>query len=106
MLLNPPQLLPDVPSPSCRIGDVIVDGAAGRTVGVDHGAITEVRDALPGDDRRYAGCHVAPGLIDSLDMQVLRSAVDRQLDHYRGLLVDRVGIIGGRLALRKLPELV
>ncbi len=41
-----------------------------------------------------------------LDTQILRSAVDRQLRHYRSMLVDRAGIIGGRLALRKLPELV
>jgi hypothetical protein len=41
-----------------------------------------------------------------LDTHVLRAAVDRQLGHYRGMLVDRAGIIGGRLALRKLPVLV
>jgi adenine deaminase len=41
-----------------------------------------------------------------LDMQLLRAAVDRQVDHYHGALVDRAGIIGGRLALRKLPVLV
>jgi adenine deaminase len=41
-----------------------------------------------------------------LDMQLLRAAVDRQLGHYRSMLVDRAGIIGGRLALRKLPVLV
>jgi hypothetical protein len=41
-----------------------------------------------------------------LDMQLLRAAVDRQLVHYRSALVDRVGMIGGRLALRRLPVLV
>ena len=40
------------------------------------------------------------------DMQLLRAAVDRQLAHYRSALVDRAGMIGGRLALRKLPVLV
>jgi len=41
-----------------------------------------------------------------LDMQLLRAAVDRQLLHYHSALIDRLGIIGGRLALRKLPVLV
>jgi hypothetical protein len=65
VLLNPPHPLPALPSSSCQLGDVIVDGTPGRTVAVDHGAITEVREARPDDDRRYAGCFVTPGLIDS-----------------------------------------
>ena len=65
MLLNPPHPLPYLRSPSCQLGDVTVDGVPGRTVVVDHGAISEVREARPGDDRRYAGCFVTPGLIDS-----------------------------------------
>jgi Amidohydrolase family len=65
MLLGPPPPLSEVPSSSCRLGDVSVDGIPGRTVVVDHGAITEIREARPDDDRRYAGCFVTPGLIDS-----------------------------------------
>jgi hypothetical protein len=41
-----------------------------------------------------------------LDMRSLREAVDRQVGHYRGALLDRIGIVGGRLALRRLPVLV
>ena len=40
------------------------------------------------------------------DMRSLREAVDRQVRHYRGMLMDRIGIVGGRLALRRLPVLV
>ena len=65
MLLNPPRPLSEESSSSCRLGDVIVDGTPGRTVVVDHGAITEIREARPDDDRRYAGCFITPGLIDS-----------------------------------------
>ena len=65
MLLNPPQPFSQEPSSSCHLGDVIVDGTPGRTVVVDHGAITEIREARPDDDRRYSGCFIAPGLIDS-----------------------------------------
>jgi hypothetical protein len=39
-------------------------------------------------------------------MRSLREAVDRQVAHYRGVLLDRIGIVGGRLALRRLPVLV
>ena len=65
MLLNPPRPLSEESSSSCRLGDVIVDGTPGRTGVVDHGAITEIREARPDDDRRYAGCFITPGLIDS-----------------------------------------
>ena len=65
MLLDPPHPLSEEPSSSCRLGDVIVDGTPGRTIVVDHGAITEIREVRSSDDRRYAGCFVTPGLIDS-----------------------------------------
>jgi hypothetical protein len=42
-----------------------VGGVCDRTVSVRHGAIVAVRDPAPGDDRRYAGCFLTPGLIDS-----------------------------------------
>jgi len=65
VLLTPPNPLPDLPPPSCLLGDVTVDGTPGCTVVVDYGAITEIREARPDDDRRYAGCFITPGLIDS-----------------------------------------
>jgi hypothetical protein len=65
VLLNPPHPLSEEPTSSCRLGDVIVDGTPGRTIVVDHSTITEIREARPNDDRRYAGCFITPGLIDS-----------------------------------------
>ncbi len=65
MLLNPPPPLESVPPPSCVLGHVTVAGAAGRTVVVRQGAIIEIRQARPDDDRSFAGCVVTPGLIDS-----------------------------------------
>jgi imidazolonepropionase-like amidohydrolase len=65
MLLTPPPPLESVPSPSCVLGHVSVQGVTDRTVIVKQGAITEVREARPDDDRRFAGCVVTPGLIDS-----------------------------------------
>jgi len=65
VLLDPPPPLDTLPPSSCVLGDVVVGGREGRTVCVQAGAITEVREARPGDDRRFAGCVVTPGLIDS-----------------------------------------
>jgi hypothetical protein len=65
VLLNPPPALEDLPSSSCDLGAVVVAGQSDRTVSVRNGAIVEIREARPGDDRRFAGCVVVPGLIDS-----------------------------------------
>jgi imidazolonepropionase-like amidohydrolase len=65
VLLTPPPPLEALPSPSCVLGHVTVDGATDQTVVVKQGAITQIRDARPDDDRRFAGCVVTPGLIDA-----------------------------------------
>ena len=61
----PPKPLDALPSDSCELGGVSVNGVPDRTVSVRHGAIVAVRDPAPGDDRRFAGCVLTPGLIDS-----------------------------------------
>jgi hypothetical protein len=65
VLLNPPPPLESLPHDSCDLGGVSAGGVADQTISVRHGAITAVRDCIPGDDRRYAGCVITPGLIDS-----------------------------------------
>lgn len=65
MFLSPPPPLGELPAPSCELGGVVIGGRHGQTVFVENGAITNVRAELPGDDRRFAGCFITPGLIDS-----------------------------------------
>jgi hypothetical protein len=65
VLLDPPRPLDDLPRPSCDLGGLVVGGEGGRTVSVRGGAIVEIREARPGEDRRFEGCVLAPGLIDS-----------------------------------------
>ena len=65
MFLDPPPPFDALPSDSCDLGGVEVGGELDRTISIRHGAIVAVRDPAPGDDRRFAGCVVTPGLIDS-----------------------------------------
>jgi imidazolonepropionase-like amidohydrolase len=65
MLLSPPPPLEALPPDSCDLGGVSVAGVPEQTISVRHGAIVEIREPAPSDDRRFAGCFVTPGLIDS-----------------------------------------
>jgi hypothetical protein len=64
-VLTAPRPLDSLPADSCDLGGLTVAGVPDRTVSIRHGAIVEVRDPEPGDDRRFAGCFLTPGLIDS-----------------------------------------
>jgi hypothetical protein len=65
MLLSPPAPLDALPPNSCDLGGVSVGGVPDRTISVRHGAIVSIRAGAPGDDRRFAGSVITPGLIDS-----------------------------------------
>jgi hypothetical protein len=65
VLFDPPPPLDELPGPSCELCGVVVGGERGRTISVRNGAITEVRDSRPDEERRFEGCVVTPGLIDS-----------------------------------------
>ena len=65
MLLSPPVPLDALPPNSCDFGGVSVGGVPDRTISVRHGAIVSIRAGAPGDDRRFAGSVITPGLIDS-----------------------------------------
>ena len=65
MLLDPPRPLDELPGSSCELGGLVVEGEGGRTLSVRNGAIVEIRETRPGEDRRFEGCVLTPGLIDS-----------------------------------------
>jgi Amidohydrolase family len=64
-MLTAPRPFDSLPADSCELGGLTVGGVPDRTVSIRHGAIAEVRDPAAGDDRRFAGCFLTPGLIDS-----------------------------------------
>jgi hypothetical protein len=65
MFMDPPAPFDALPTDSCDLGGIEVEGTPERTISVRHGAIFAIRDPDPGDDRRFAGCVATPGLIDS-----------------------------------------